>query len=89
MRKQRLMNALLLPIAFGAGIAIALQTTLNGQLARGIGGDSLTAALVSFTIGALCLAVIALLRGGSVASLAEVPAQPLWSGQLSCCASSA
>lgn len=79
MRKQRLMNALLLPIAFGAGIAIALQTTLNGQLARGIGGDSLTAALVSFTIGALCLAVIALLRGGSVASLAEVPAQPLWS----------
>ena len=40
MRKQRLMNAILLLIAFGAGIAIALQTTLNGQLARGIGGDS-------------------------------------------------
>jgi len=44
------MNALLrlLPIAFGASIAIAWQTTLNGQLARGTGGDSLTASLVSF-----------------------------------------
>ena len=78
-RKQRLMNALLLPIAFCAGIAIALQTTLNGQLARGIGGDSLTASLVSFIIGGLFLALIALLRGGTVPSLAQVPAQPLWS----------
>ncbi|NHQ94062.1 DMT family transporter [Janthinobacterium lividum] len=73
------MNALLLPIAFCAGIAIALQTTLNGQLARSIGGDSLTASLVSFIIGGLFLALIALLRGGTVPSLAQVPAQPLWS----------
>lgn len=79
MRKRRPMNALLLPIAFGAGIAIAFQTTLNGQLARGIGGDSLAASLISFIIGALCLALIAVLRGGSVASLAQVPAQPPWS----------
>lgn len=79
MRKRRTTNAVLVPIAFGAGIAIALQTTLNGQLARGIGDDSLAASLVSFTVGALCLAVIALLRGGTVASLAEVPSQPLWS----------
>ena len=78
-RKQRWMNALLLPVAFCAGIAIALQTTLNGQLARSIGGDSLTAALVSFIIGGLFLALIALLRGGTVPSLAQVPAQPLWS----------
>jgi len=49
------MNVLLLPIAFGAGIAIALQTTLNGQLARGIGGDSLAAPLISFIIAAALL----------------------------------
>jgi hypothetical protein len=72
MRKQHPMNTVLLPIAFGAGIAIALQTTLNGQLARGIGGDSLAASLVSFSIGALCLALIALLRGGTVASVIAI-----------------
>ncbi|WP_019939842.1 DMT family transporter [Bordetella sp. FB-8] len=33
MRKKRLINAILLPIAFGDCIAIALQTNLNGQLA--------------------------------------------------------
>jgi len=48
-------------------------------LARGIGGDPLTASLVSFIIGALSLAVIALLRGGAAPSLAQVPAQPPWS----------
>jgi transporter family-2 protein len=79
LHKQRLMIALLLPIAFGAGIDVALQITLNGQLERAIGGDSETASLVSFTLGALCPAVIALLGGGAVASLAEVSAQPLWS----------
>lgn len=72
------MNLILLPVAFGAGIAVALQATLNGQLARGIGGDSLTASLVSFTIGALCLTIMTMLRGGIAASLMEVSAQPLW-----------
>lgn len=72
------MNAILLPIAFGAGIAVALQAALNGQLAQGIGGDSLIASLVSFTIGALCLTIITMLRGGIAASLMEIPAQPPW-----------
>ena len=76
--ERRLMNAILLPIAFGAGIAVALQAALNGQLARGIGGDSLTASLVSFIIGALCLLIITLCRGGIAAPLVQVPAQPLW-----------
>lgn len=39
------MNSILLPIAFSAGIAVALQAALNGQIARDIGGDSLTASL--------------------------------------------
>jgi hypothetical protein len=76
--ERRLMNAILLPIAFGAGIAVALQAALNGQLARGIGGDPLTASLVFFAIGALFLTIITMLRGGIAASLMQVPAQPLW-----------
>lgn len=31
-------------IAFAAGLGITLQTTLNGQLAKGLGGDPVTAA---------------------------------------------
>ncbi|WP_413675097.1 DMT family transporter [Massilia cellulosiltytica] len=72
------MNAILLPIAFGAGIAVALQAALNSQLARGIGGDSLMASLVSFTIGAVCLLIVTIFRGGIAAPLMQVPAQPLW-----------
>lgn len=72
------MNAILLPIAFGAGIAVALQTALNAQLARGIGGDPLTASLVSFAIAALGLTIVTVLRGGIATSLMEVPAQPPW-----------
>lgn len=36
-------------IAFAAGLGITLQTTLNSQLAKGLGGDPVTAALFSFT----------------------------------------
>ena len=50
-------------IAFAAGLGITLQTTLNSQLAKGLGGDPVTAALFSFTAGAFSLGIYALLRG--------------------------
>lgn len=37
------MNAHYYLLAIGAGLGITLQTTLNGQLAKGVGGDSLRA----------------------------------------------
>ncbi|UVL53612.1 DMT family transporter [Pseudomonas sp. B21-036] len=73
------MNAAYYLLAIAAGLGITLQTTLNGQLAKGVGGDSVAAALFSFTAGAVCLGVFSLMRGGIVASLAAVPAQPWWS----------
>ncbi|WP_316675055.1 DMT family transporter [uncultured Tolumonas sp.] len=76
-------------IAFAAGLGITLQTTLNSQLARGLGGDPVTAALFSFTAGALSLGVYSLLRGGLITSLAAIPSQPLWSlagGLIGACA---
>ena len=73
------MNAAYYLLAIAAGLGITLQTTLNGQLATGVGGDSVAAALFSFTAGAVCLGVFSLMRGGIVASLAAVPAQPWWS----------
>ncbi|WP_027712332.1 DMT family transporter [Dickeya chrysanthemi] len=76
-------------IAFAAGLGITLQTTLNSQLARGLGGDPVTAALFSFTTGAFSLGVYSLLRGGLFTSLATIPSQPLWSlagGLIGACA---
>jgi len=66
-------------MAICAGLGITLQTTLNAQLAKGVGGDSVAAALFSFTAGALCLGLYSLMRGGIVASLVAIPAQPWWS----------
>ena len=76
-------------IAFAAGLGITLQTTLNSQLAKGLGGDPVTAALFSFTAGAFSLGVYALLRGGLMTSLVALPSQPLWSqagGLIGACA---
>ncbi|EFE95984.1 DMT family transporter [Serratia odorifera] len=76
-------------IAFAAGLGITLQTTLNSQLAQGLGGDSVTAALFSFAAGAFSLGVYSLLRGGSFTSLTAIPSQPLWSltgGLIGACA---
>jgi transporter family-2 protein len=73
------MSAVYYLLALCAGFGITLQTTLNGRLAKGVGGDSVAAALFSFTAGAVCLGIFSLMRGGIVASLAAIPAQPLWS----------
>ena len=73
------MNWVYYLMAICAGLGITLQTTLNAQLAKGVGGDSVAAALFSFTAGALCLGLYSLMRGGIVASLVAIPAQPWWS----------
>lgn len=76
-------------IAFAAGLGITLQTTLNSQLARGLGGNAVTAALFSFSAGAISLGGISLLKGGLSTSLAALPSQPLWSlagGLIGACA---
>lgn len=73
------MSAAYYLLAIAAGLGITLQTTLNGQLSKGVGGDSVAAALFSFTAGAVCLGVFSWMRGGTGASLAAIPAQPWWS----------
>lgn len=73
------MSAIYYLLAIVAGLGITLQTTLNGQLAKGVGGDSVAAALFSFTAGAVCLGVFSLMRGGILTSLAALPNQPWWS----------
>ncbi|QQG27170.1 DMT family transporter [Pectobacterium carotovorum] len=83
------MSMIYYAIAFAAGLEITLQTTLNSQLARGLGGDPVTAALFSFAAGAFSLGIYSLLRGGLLTSLAAISSQPLWSlagGLIGACA---
>jgi bacterial/archaeal transporter family-2 protein len=68
-------------VAFLAGLASALQTTMNGTLGRSI-GDPVGAALWSFVTGTIVVLVIQVLRGGSLtqASFAQAPVWSLFGG---------
>ncbi|REG51039.1 transporter family-2 protein [Paraburkholderia sp. BL6669N2] len=72
------MNLIFLLIAFCAGSAISIQAAVNSQLAGGIGGNVVAAALVSFSIGTVALAAIAVSKGGLHAAVVSLPSQPLW-----------
>lgn len=66
------------PLAMVAGMAVTLQTTFNGQLAKGLGGDPFAAAIFSFMVGLLSLTIVGLVRGNTLSLLAGIPAQPAW-----------
>jgi bacterial/archaeal transporter family-2 protein len=72
------MNLIMLVVAFVAGSAISSQAAVNSQLAGGLHGNTVVAALVSFVIGTLALAVIAISKGGLATAVASLPSQPLW-----------
>lgn len=72
------MNLLWLLVAFIAGSAISTQAAVNSQLAGGLHGNTVAAALVSFVIGTLALAAIAISKGGLTTAVANLPSQPLW-----------
>ena len=46
-------------IAFTAGIALAIQSAINTQLAKAMSGEPILAALISFAVGTLLLLIIA------------------------------
>ena len=66
------------PLAMVAGMAVTLQTTFNGQLAKGLDGDPVAAAIFSFMVGLLSLTLVGLVRGNTLGLLAGIPAQPAW-----------
>ncbi len=72
------MNPFLLALAFAAGVAIAAQAAINGQLAANLGGYPIVAAFVSFALGTLVLGVLAVSAGGFGAALPQFGNQPLW-----------
>lgn len=67
----------LLALAVLAGAMVALQQRLNGALGTAL-GDSVLAALVSFLVGLVCVAVVVLTRPASRRRLRAVRALPRW-----------
>jgi transporter family-2 protein len=70
-----------LPLAFGIGIAMTFQTAINAQLREHL-YSPLQAALLSFCIGTLVLAVLVLLQPVSKPNLQDFSSIPwyLWLG---------
>lgn len=65
-------------LAFAIGLVVPLQAAINSQLKAMIGGSTLLATLVSFSVGTLALLLLALLTGQRLGNLSLVSKVPLW-----------
>lgn len=73
------MNFLYVVMALAGGLGLSMQAAINSRLGMGMGGQSLIAALSSFTVGALCLLVIALWQADWHSVATNMGKQPWWS----------
>lgn len=67
-----------LVLAFTIGCAIPLQSAINAQLKVPLDQSTLLAALVSFTVGTIALAVVAVASGQRIGALANVTEARAW-----------
>lgn len=65
-------------LAFVIGCAIPLQAAINAQLRGHLAQSTILAALVSFTVGTIALAVVALATGQRIGALANVADARAW-----------
>lgn len=72
------MNVLSALLALTIGLVLPMQAAINNQLKPVIGGSALMASLVSFTVGSLTLALIALLTGQKWHGMANLPRVESW-----------
>ncbi|WP_164742662.1 DMT family transporter [Acinetobacter calcoaceticus] len=72
---------LFLPLALGIGIAMAFQTAINTQLREQL-HTPLQAALLSFLVGTIVLAIMVLFQSAEKPTLSEISNIPwiLWTG---------
>ena len=72
------MVLLLLLMAFVIGLVIPLQSAVNNSLRQTLGSGSPLAALVSFVVGTVALALTCVLTGQPFATLAGLPRIAWW-----------
>jgi len=65
-------------MALLAGSGLSIQAAINSGLSAGVGGQPLVASLISFIIGALCLAVVAFFQADWQSVTSNVGTQPWW-----------
>jgi bacterial/archaeal transporter family-2 protein len=67
-----------LALAFVIGCAIPLQAAINSQLKGHLDQSTILAALVSFTVGTIALAIVAVVSGQRIGALAQVTDARAW-----------
>jgi len=72
------MLLLFLLMAFAIGLVIPLQSAVNSALRNTLGSGSVLAALVSFFVGTVALAVASAATGQPFTALAGLPRIPWW-----------
>ncbi|WP_199179949.1 DMT family transporter [Chromobacterium sinusclupearum] len=72
------MQAIYPLLAFLVGVVVPMQAAVNNQLRQLIGGSTLLAALVSFSVGCLTLALLSLATGQRWQSLAALSRVEWW-----------
>lgn len=72
------MQAFYFVFAFAIGCIVPLQAAVNNQLKAQIGGSTVLAALISFSVGTVALALIALLSGQRWQGLAGLAQAATW-----------
>jgi transporter family-2 protein len=72
------MALLFLLLAFAIGLVLPLQAAINGSLRDTLGSGSVLAALISFGVGTLVLAVVGLLTGQPFPALTGLPRLAWW-----------
>lgn len=72
------MNVFYLFLAFAAGSSMAIQAAVNSRLSVGIGTQPLLTALISFSVGGVLLAVIALIKSDWQTLAQQASGLPWW-----------
>lgn len=67
-----------LSLAFVIGCAIPLQAAINSQLKGHLAQSTILAAFVSFAVGTIALAVVAVATGQRIGALGNVADSPAW-----------
>lgn len=73
------MNYLYLLMALAGGFGLSVQAAVNSRLGVSVGGQTLIAALTSFSVGTLCLLLIALWQADWQSVSNNLGRQPWWS----------
>ena len=72
------MNYAYLVMALAGGAGLSVQAAINSRLSAGMSGQSLLAALISFSVGALCLLIVALCQADWHSAASHLTQQPWW-----------